>query len=258
MLHAQFYPILDQTIVQDCLRMAILKFGLMESVFFDNGAQYRTKWMKRACGKLGIRLLFARPYSPEATGKPEKFNRFINNFIAESALDKPKSLKELNEKFDDWLCEFYQNKPHAALDGKTPQAVFNADPTSFRFVEPEVVANAFLNYETRKVDKTGRISFCGKKYEAGLKYRGCTVGVVYDTLDISEITIEYQDDKPFQVKELVIGANTGKRPEMPDTLNAVKPASSRLLAAARKNKEKRRASQKMILSFRATDKDGGE
>jgi hypothetical protein len=34
-LHAQFYPTLDQKIVQECLRMAILKFGLMESVFFD-------------------------------------------------------------------------------------------------------------------------------------------------------------------------------------------------------------------------------
>jgi transposase InsO family protein len=257
-LHAQFYPTLDQTIVQDCLRMAILKFGLMEAVFFDNGTQYRTKWMRRACGKLGIRLLFAAPYSPEATGKPEKFNRLINNFMAESALDKPKTLKELNEKFDDWLVEFYQNAPHAAIDNKTPQAVFNADPTSLRFVSPEVVANAFLNYETRKVDKTGCISFCGKKYEAGLKYRGCTVGVVYDTLNIGEITIEYKDDEPFQVRELVIGTNTGKRPQMPDTLNTVKPTSSRLLAAAKKSHEKRRDSQKMILSFRTTDTNGGE
>jgi transposase len=61
MLHAQFYPTLDQAIVQESLRMSILKHGLMESVFFDNGVQYRTKWMQRACGKLGIRLLYARP-----------------------------------------------------------------------------------------------------------------------------------------------------------------------------------------------------
>ena len=35
MLHAQFYPTLDQTIVQESLRMAIIKYGLMEAVFFD-------------------------------------------------------------------------------------------------------------------------------------------------------------------------------------------------------------------------------
>ena len=258
MLHAQFYPVLDQTIVQESLRMAILKYGLMEAVFFDNGAQYRTKWMRRACGKLGIRLLYAKPYSPEATGKPEKFNRLVDNFMAESALEKPKTLEELNGLFDIWLTECYQNKPHTALDGKSPQAVFNADPTSLRFVLPEIVADAFLHYEERKVDKTGCISFCGKKYEAGLKYMGCTVGVVYDPLDIDEITIEYQDDKPFMVKQLVIGANVGKKPKLPDTLNAVNPNSSRLLAGARKRNEKRRSSQRMILSFRKAGMGGGE
>ena len=258
MLHAQFYPTLDQTIVQECLRMAILKYGLMEAVFFDNGPQYRTKWMRRACAKLGIRLLYAKPYSPEATGKVEKFNRLVGNFLAEAVLEKPTTLNSLNELFDAWLTECYQNKPHTALDSKTPQSVFNADPTPLRFVLPEIVADAFLHYEDRKVDKTGCISFCGKKYEVGLKYMGFTVGVVYDPLDINEITIEYKDDEPFRVQELVIGANSGKKPKMPETLNAIKPDSSRLLAGVKKMNKKRRDSQKMILSFRKTDGGGGE
>jgi transposase InsO family protein len=258
MLHAQFYPTLDQRIVQESLRMAILKFGIMESAFFDNGAQYRTKWMRRACGKLGIRLLYARPYSPEATGKPEKFNRLVDNFLAESALEKPKTLKALNELFDVWLTECYQNKPHAALGGKSPQAVFNADPTPLRFVPPEIVADAFLHYEQRKVDKTGCISFCGIKYEVGLKYMGLTVGVAYDPLDISEITIEYRDDEPITARKQTIGTNVGKRPEKPDTLSVVRPSSSRLLTGAKKANEKRRAAQKMILSFRKTGTNGGD
>jgi hypothetical protein len=256
MLHAQFYPVLDQTIVQECLRMAILKYGLMESVFFDNGVQYRTKWMRRACGKLGIRLLYAKPYSPESTGKPEKFNRYVDNFLAEVALEKPTTLKSLNELFEIWLTEYYQNKPHAALDGKTPQAVFNADPADLRFVFPEIVADAFLSFDERRVDKTGCISFGGKKYEVGLKYMGFKVGIVFDPLDTSEITIEYQNDDPFQVKELVIGVNAGKRPKMPETPKITAPDSSRLLAGAKKANERRRTSQKMILSFRKTD--GGE
>nr|WP_218033984.1 DDE-type integrase/transposase/recombinase [Paenibacillus koleovorans] len=59
---------MDQTIVEDCFRQAIQKFGIPESVYLDNGKQYRTKWMTRACSMLGIRLLFAKPYSPESTG----------------------------------------------------------------------------------------------------------------------------------------------------------------------------------------------
>lgn len=52
MLHGQFYPVLDQVIVEDCFRQAVLKYGVPESVYFDNGKQYRTKWMTRACSKL--------------------------------------------------------------------------------------------------------------------------------------------------------------------------------------------------------------
>ena len=68
-LHGQFYGMLDQVIVQDCFRRAIHKCGIPEGVYFDNGSQYRTRWMHRACAKMGIRLLFAKPRSPEATGK---------------------------------------------------------------------------------------------------------------------------------------------------------------------------------------------
>ena len=67
-LHAAFYPTLDKMIVEDCFRTTIQKSGLPDAVFFDNGKQYRTKWMTRTCSKLGIRLLFARPYSPESKG----------------------------------------------------------------------------------------------------------------------------------------------------------------------------------------------
>jgi hypothetical protein len=45
---------------------------------------------------------------------------------------------------------------------------------------------------------------------------------------------------------------------MPETLNAVKPNSSRLLAGAKKRNEKRRASQNMILSFHKTGTNGGK
>ena len=67
-LHAEFYPTLDSVIVQKCFRQAVSKFGLPDAVYFDNGKQFRNKWMERACAKLAVRLLFARPYSPEGTG----------------------------------------------------------------------------------------------------------------------------------------------------------------------------------------------
>jgi transposase InsO family protein len=72
-LHGSFYPTLDQMIVEDCFRQAVQKFGAPTAAFFDNGKQYRTKWMSRACSKMGIRLLFARPYAPESKGYVKTF-----------------------------------------------------------------------------------------------------------------------------------------------------------------------------------------
>lgn len=112
---------LDQSIVEDCFRKAIQKHGVPESVYFDNGKQYRTKWMSRTCSKLGTRLLFTKPYSPEAKGKAEKFNSLIQRFLDEVILEKPKTLDKMNTLFQAWLSECYLNKPHSALDGKTPE-----------------------------------------------------------------------------------------------------------------------------------------
>jgi len=98
-LHAEFFPTLDQVIVEDCFRQSLMKYGKPEAVYFDNGRQYRTKWMKRACAKLGIRLLFAKPYSPESTGKVEIFNKSVRTFLDEAALEKPQTLDQLNRLF---------------------------------------------------------------------------------------------------------------------------------------------------------------
>ena len=38
-VHGEFYDTLDQSIVEDCMRKAILKEGIPQRVFFDNGTQ---------------------------------------------------------------------------------------------------------------------------------------------------------------------------------------------------------------------------
>jgi transposase InsO family protein len=254
-LHGEFYPLLDQVIVEDCFRKAIQKYGVPESVYFDNGRQYRTKWMTRACSKMGIRLLFAKPYSPESTGKPERINRVVDSFLSEAALEKPQTLERLNELFWVWLEECHQNKSHSALEGKlSPEAAYRSDKKPLRFLEPEVVADAFLHCENRKVDKVGCISFEGKKYEVGLPFIGCTVSVVYDPADTSELTIEYEGHTPFKAKQLVIGERAGQRPKLPEYLNKVPADSSRLLTAAAKQNQQRQVKQVTAISYRSISK----
>jgi hypothetical protein len=253
-LHGEFYPAMDQAVVEDCFRRAIQKYGVPEAVYFDNGKQYRATSMKRTCFKLGIRLLYAKPYSPEGKGKIEKFNRTVDSFLSEALLERPKTLDRLNELFSVWLSECYQNKPHQAL-GRSPEQAFQSDNKALRFVDPEVLADAFLHCEQRKVDKSGCISFQSKKYEVGLSFIGCTVDVVYDPQDTTELTIEYPGYEPWRVKELVIGERVGERPPLPDHLTPQIAESSRLLTAASTEHQKRQERVVPAVSYRAVRED---
>lgn len=255
-LHAEFFPTLDQVIVEECFRQSLMKQGKPEAVFFDNGKQYRTKWMKRTCAKLGIRLLFARPYSPEATGKVEIFNKSVRTFLDESALEKPQTLDQLNQLFWVWLEECYQNKPHSSLNNSSPASAFHSDKKALKFIDPDTLANAFLHCEERKVDKAGCISFQGLKYEVGVSFVGSKVDVIYDPADTSRLTIEYEGHQPWTAKQLVIGERTGPRPTLPEHMQPEPASSSRLLNAARKQNEQRKAVQIPAVSYRTVKKDG--
>lgn len=258
-LHGEFYPVLDQIIVEDCFRQAIMKYGVPERVYFDNGKQYRNKWMSRACSKMGIRLLFAKPYSPEATGKVERFNRVVDSFLAEAALEKPQCLEKLNQLFGVWLEECYQHKPHSGLqENMSPQTAYRSDRKALKFLDPETIASAFLHWEERKVDKVGCISFEGKKYEVGLNFIGCKVDVIYDPADVSVLTIEYEGHEVFKARPLVIGERSGKRPKLPEHLQPEPAESSRLLNAAAKKNQERKESQPPAVSYRMVRKEGGD
>lgn len=214
--------------------------------------------MNRTCSKLGIRLLYAKPYSPESKGKIERLNRVIDGFLDEVKLERLKTLDQFNERFEVWLSECYQHKPHSALGKNTsPETAFRSDPKALRFVEPETLAHAFLHGEIRKVDKSGCISFMGKKYEVGLTFIGCKVDVVYDPSDITELTIEYEGYTPWKARELVIGERAGKRPEMPKHLEKQPAENSRLLTAAQDQYDARQDRAIPAVSYRKV-KQGGD
>jgi len=206
---------------------------------------------------MGIQLIFAKIYSPESKGKIERFNQTLNSFIAESVLKKPKSLSEYNHLFNVWLTECYHNKEHSGIDA-TPEVAYKSSKTPLKFLSAETVANAFLHSDRRKVDKSGCISFQGKKYEVGITYIGRTVDIVFDTSDTSILTVEDKHAKTsFQIKELVIGEHTGPRPKLPEFMSSTQPETSRLLDEKQKRYEKRQLSDKRVISYAQINKSEG-
>ena len=258
-VHGEFYTGQDQTAVEDCLRKAILKEGLPKRLFFDNGKQFRNKWMERACAILDIKLIFTAPYSPESKGKIERFNRTIESFLAEAALKRVTSLAEYNALFDVWLAESYHNKEHSGIS-VAPEIAYRSSKVPLRFMPADTIARAFLRLESRRVDKSGCISFKGKKYEVGVVYVGRNIDVVYDPADISVLTVEDRHSGiSFRIKELVIGTHTGPRPKLPDFMTPIQPETSRLLDEKQKRYENRQLSAKRAISYAQINKgeDGG-
>lgn len=226
---AKFYENQKLDIIEDTLRDAILSHGLPDAIYVDNGKQYRSNWLAKACAKLGIKLLHARPYHPEGKGKIERFNRRLDSFLAEVSLQKPQSLKELNHYLDLWIQEKYHKDPHAGLDGICPETAYLTDKKPLRFPDMEACREAFLHTEEREVDKTGCISFNGSKYEVGMKLIGRKVEVFYDPTWQDELEIHHSDFPAFRAKRLQIGENCQQVKLFPEMQEKITAQSSRLL-----------------------------
>jgi len=210
--------------------------------------------MERACIILDIKLIFTAPYSPEAKGKIERFNKTLDSFLVEAELKNPQSLDDINALFNVWLAECYHNKEHAGIN-TTPDMAYKSSKTPLRFVAADTVAKAFLCLEKRKVDKAGCISFKGKKYEVGLVYIGRTVDIVYDPADISTLTVEDNSlGTSFRITELTIGTHSGPRPKLPEHFSDIRPTTSRLLDEKLKRYDQHQLSAARAISYAQINK----
>ena len=253
-LHAEFYASMEQFVVEDTLHKAIMKYGIPRRLYFDNGSQYKNQWMKRACGILGIRLIYAKPRNPQGKGKQERFNHTLDAFLEEISLCLPGSVEELNVKFNAWLSECYHSVVHNAL-GTTPEIAFKSDSMPPHFLDSAVLARAFLHSEQRKADKSGCISFGGNKYDLGVRFAGRTVDVVYDPANVEMLTIEVKGELPFPVHKLQIGEHVAPRPARMKP-ERIETNHSRLLDAAVKASQKKELSRVRAISYTAeTGKD---
>lgn len=216
---------------------------------------YRTHWMRRACDLLGIRLIYAKPRNPQGKGKQERFNRTLDAFLDEIDLNRPNSLDEMNRRFEAWLSECYHSQNHSGL-GTTPEIAFKSDSMPQRFMDTALMATAFLHCEPRKADKSGCISFNGRKYDLGAVFAGRQVDAVYSPQNTETLTIEASGVAPFQVRQLVIGERVGPRPKRTD-IERVPVDHSRLLDAVSVSYTEKSQRQSRAISYSSEVNGGG-
>ena len=255
---AKFYLSQTEDDVEDSLRRAIQKYGVPEKIYTDNGGQYKSKHIGKICAKLGIRLLRARPYHPEGKGKIENYNKQVGKFLSEAALKKFDTLEEYNEYLRYWLDEYYQKHSSKPLGGISPGVAYGTDTRPLKFVSADLLRDAFFRVCTRKVDKTGCVSFDGQLYEVGLAYIGREVEIRHDPSWKEELEVVHEDSKPFVAKKLVIGTNCGSKSELPEHMKPTPPNTSRMLDALKKEFEANRPASEIATMFREFWEGGRE
>jgi transposase InsO family protein len=235
--HAQFYDNQKQPILEDALRQAIQRNGSPRSLYVDNGKIFVSSIMKLACARLSINHLNTRPYSAESKGKIERFNRTVEEFLAEYRLQKAGTLQELNRLFHAWLSERYQHKPHSALNGHTPMEVFACDKTPLRFHSLETLKEAFLHETNRRVDKTGCLKLEGRLYDAGPDLTRKHVIVRFDPFAMEEIEVWHKGVRVKNIHQAQIGEYNTTQKVPCETVE--RNGQSRVLKAYAQNEQKR-------------------
>jgi len=247
---ARFYDNQGTNSLEDCFRRAVQSYGAPDACYVDRGSQYRSDWFGQACAKIGTKLLKAKPYHPEGKGKVERFNREISRFLAELALAKPRTIDDCNDFLAAWVEEDYQKSEHSGIDGIMPLAKFHADSKPLRFVPAETLKDAFLHTDTRKVDKTGCVSFDGGLYEVGLAYAGLVVALRFDPAWKDEIEFVREGAEPKRIKRLEIGENCGVKQELPEWMKQTPPGRSRLLDGLKARRDANKGMSEIATSFK--------
>lgn len=95
------------------------RFGItIDRVMTDNGSCYRSKAFAGACGRLGIKHIMTKPYTPQTNGKAE---RFIQTALREWAYAT--AFEHSNQRrsaLPAWLHRYNWHRPHASLAANTP------------------------------------------------------------------------------------------------------------------------------------------
>jgi len=216
--HAEFYWHERLPHLENTLHNAIIKRGIPEVLYVDNGQVYSAHQINAICAELGIRKITCRPYSPEGKGKIERFFRTVrDHFLTELSHEKVDFVHQLNHKFWAWLEQEYHQQLHSSTNESPILRWRNSVSPFLRKIDEKQLNSIFLWREKRKVNKLGLVSLQGIQFEVSTILVGKTVEIRYNHFDLSRVFIYLdgrliQTAKPFR---LTRWNRSAKQPSMP-------------------------------------------
>ncbi|WP_437991857.1 DDE-type integrase/transposase/recombinase [Sorangium sp. So ce145] len=148
---------------------ALRRHGKPDALYLDNGSTYRGDVLKTACARLGITLLHAKPYDPEARGKMERFWRTLREGCL-TYLGAVASLADINTTLRAFLDRRYHPAPHAGLLGQTPAKIYAARPAAESGVDEKALRVALTERTRRRVSGDNIVSVDGLAWQLDQGY----------------------------------------------------------------------------------------
>jgi len=207
-VHAQFYFEQHMRSLKDCLKQALLKRGLPRRFYFDNGQIFRSRLLLQLTARLGIQLIHTRPYKPQGRAKMERwFLTVRKTFIARIDLNTVTDIDHLNRLLFAWIEGEYHQRPHRGIDKEAPLDRWMRLSEGIRQLPGNLdVEQLFLEEATRRVGKDGTLSLKSKAFEAGPRFIGQKVKVLFDPFDLRKLVLVDHEDR----REIICPVNLAR------------------------------------------------
>ncbi len=172
---------------------ALLRHPPPRVLYLDNGSCYRGEVLALVCKRLGIHLIHAKPYSPEARGKMERAWRTLRQRCTDH-LRPAASLHRVDQALAAWLDADYHRRPHAGLMGDKPGRYYKHNQPGDRVpLTLAQLARALEVSVRRQVRKDATFDIDGTSYEVtGRHIAGKRVDVVLDGLTGQVLRVRHQ------------------------------------------------------------------
>jgi putative transposase len=150
-------------LVQRVYDSVFREFGLPVMIRTDNGPPFAGMG-PRGLSKLGVWLLKlgvllerTAPGKPTQNGRHERMHRTLKE---DTASPPAKTFRLQQQRFDLFTRTFNEERPHEALDNKTPASIYTASPRRYpvklrEFEYPD-------HFELRRVKRNGEIKWSGE------------------------------------------------------------------------------------------------
>jgi putative transposase len=153
-------------------------FGLPRMIRTDNGLPFASAHALYGLSKLsvwwlrlGIQIERIRPGHPQQNGRHERMHLTLKK---EATKPAAANILQQQARFDTFVQQYNQERPHQALDMKVPADVYTRSPRVYRGLDDLTYP---FHDQTIAVTRCGRICFKGRKVNLSHVFAGQNVGV---------------------------------------------------------------------------------